>query len=85
MKTDQAPFRPYSLSEEAFDLLEDVRAALHLFGMMAVEQNSGAGGIPAEAIGRTVLMLGNQLDQVVGDCQHNAKPSLRAVHSGGSV
>lgn len=75
-----AEHRPcYNLSEEAFNLLEDVQAALQLFGMMAVEQNSGAGGIPADAIGRTVLLLGNQLDQVIGDCQYNARANVKPL------
>lgn len=67
----------YSLSEEAFDLLEDVQAALHLLGMMAVEQTTG--DIPAAPLGRTVLLLGNQLDQVIGDCQYNARANVKPL------
>lgn len=73
-----AAHRPcYNLSEEAFDLLEDVQAALHLLGMMAVEQTTG--DIPAAPLGRTVLLLGNQLDQVIGDCQYNARANVKPL------
>lgn len=85
LNQDETAFRPYNLSEEAFDLLEDVQAALNLFGMMAVEQNRGVGGIPSEEVGRTVLLLGKQLNQVIADCQSSTKPNLRAVKSGGTV
>lgn len=60
--------RPYHLSEADFEILHHARSTLFLLGVLAVENDSSTGGVPAEELGDTLLMLARQLKQVMTEC-----------------
>lgn len=61
---DKPDTHPYKLTEEAFNAINDVCSSLTLLGMLAADHNRGAGGIPADLLGDTLLMITGKLEHI---------------------
>lgn len=60
--------RPYHLSEAGMEVLRHAGSTLLLLGILSVEHDSATGGVPAEELGDTLLMLARQLKHVMTEC-----------------